>query len=347
MSDTPTTVLSDSAEAARLRRRAVRICIVTTAVVAAIEITIGRVFGLVSVTAEGFHTAADLLDSIIAAVLVAMASRPADQQHPYGHGKYDSLAAIIEGLGVGITAAWAIAKSVLILMGVMEAHPRPESTTIAAMAIASAVYFLVSGYVLRLSERTRSPTVYAEGMHLRVHIFITIGLLVGLLATRLGMQLDWEHADRIDAMAALALGVYLLSVAWRIVVPGYRQMIDSALPAAEMQEITACLNEFRGEFVEVHAVRTRRAGTDRHVDIHLVVSADMTVQAAHSLSHRIENRLTQLYPGTRLLVHIEPAVGETLRAYIERDRVGIVLASQQSPSEREVTHHADERAHEA
>ncbi len=339
-------MVADIAKANRSRKRAVVVCIATTAAVATLEILTGWWFQLISVTAEGLHTAADLLDSLVAFVLVVIASRPADREHPYGHGKFDSLAAIIEGIFVGGAAVWAIVKASQILLGLVDAEPRPEPATVAAMIVASAVYIGVSGHVLRLARQTRSPAVYAEAMHLRTHVYITIGLAASLLLSRAGLSYGWEHAGRIDPMVALVLGAYLLSVAYRMIRPALSQLMDTAVPQEELKEITACLDEFRNEFVEVHAVRARRAGTDRHVDIHLMVPAETTVQEAHRLSHQIEGRLVERHPGTRLLVHIEPALGSALRAYEQRDRVGLVVAGPPSPAEREATHHEDHRAHE-
>lgn len=329
-----------------LRRRAVLICVATTIVVAVFELLVGWRFALLSVMTEGLHTAADLLDSLIALALVIAASRPADSEHPYGHGKYDSLVAVIEGGGIGAAAAWALFKASQVLLGLADAAPRPDLSAMAVMLGASVVYLVVSGYVLRLASRTHSPAVYAEAMHLRTHVYITIGLLVGLLLSRVGLDRGWAHAERLDSLAALILACYLLTVAVRVIRPGLRQLVDAALPRSELDEIVGCLDAFRGEFVEIHAVRTRRAGTDRHVDIHLVVAPETTVQAAHDLSHRIEDRLVELYPGTRLLVHVEPAVGDALRDYVERDRVGVILLGKGSPVEREATHHTSDSAHD-
>lgn len=328
-----------------LRRRAVLICIATTIVVSGIELGLGWYFRLISVTAEGLHTAADLADSLVAYVLIAAAARPPDREHPYGHGKYDSLAAIVEGGCVAAAAIWAMFMASRVLLGLAEAHPRPEPVTVVVMAGASVLYWFVSAYVVRLAKQTHSPAVYAEAMHLRTHVYITIGLVVGLLLSRVGQQQGWPFAPRIDALAALCLGIWLILVAWRIVHAGYRQMMDTALPPDEREQITEGLRRFSHEFVEVHAIRTRRAGTDRHIDIHLVVDAKMTVEAAHHLSHRIEAELTQALPGTRLLVHVEPAVGPALEAYLERQRVGVVHDIETSPGEREDTHHDDSRSH--
>ncbi len=236
---------NQAVDPARLRKRAVLVCITITLVVASTETFIGWRFNLISVFAEGLHTFADLVDSMLALVLVLIAARPADQEHPFGHGKFDSLAGILEGMFVGASGIWAITKASQALMGLKEAHPLPELPAVVTMAVASVLYLFVSSYVLKLARKTRSPAVYAEAMHLRTHIYITIGLVFGLLLTRLGLSYDWAHAGNIDALVAMALGVYLLTVAFRVIRPAFWQLMDASLSREEIREITECLKEFR------------------------------------------------------------------------------------------------------
>lgn len=335
----------DNATLDRTRRRAVTICIVTTATVALAEILIGVLFNLISITAEGLHTAADLFDSLIAYFLVMVASLPADRNHPYGHGKFDSLGALIEGSFVVVTGGWAAFKGAAILIGYVQPEPRPEGVTVLVMVAASILYIAVSGYVLRLARQTDSPLVYAEAMHLRTHVYITLGLAAGLGLSRVGLAAGWSGADHIDALVAVVLGAYLIGIGVKIVRPGFRQLMDTALPEEDVARIAALLEEFRDDFVEVHGIRTRGAGTDRHVDIHLVVQGDRSVQSAHDLAHHIERRLRDSMPGVRLLVHVEPALGRAWQDYLARNRVGRVVMDAPTPFEAEADHHEDALAH--
>lgn len=326
-------------ELSRLRGRAVALCVVTTMLVAAIELLIGWRYGLLSLVAEGMHTAADLADSLLAAILVAKASRPADQEHPYGHGKFDTVAGLLEGTFVGLAALWAIYNAGQVLLGVEQPDPRPAIETVVAMVLASMLYLGVSTYVLRIAKRTQSPAVRAEGLHLRTHVYIAAGLVAGLLLSRVGIERGWAYAQRIDSLVTLALGVYLVSVAYRIMAPAFRQLVDSALPREEMRRIWRMLEEFRAEYVEVHAVRARRSGTEAHIDIHLMVLPDTTVEAAHELSHRIEQHLAAQVGDTHMLIHVEPADEAAMRAYETRGRVGDVVRSVGEHAEREALHH--------
>lgn len=330
-----------------LRCRAVFICVATTAVVATSEITIGWLFNLLSLVAEGLHTGADLIDSLLALGLVMAAARPPDRSHPYGHGKYDSLAGLCEGLCVLASGIWATFSAARVLLGYVAAQPQPGLVPIIAMIITSIAYWFISGYVLRLARITHSPAVYAEALHLRTHVYITGGLFAGLVLSRIAEFARWPLANYIDPVMALLLGLLLIGIAARIMFTGVKQLLDTALPRENYDQLISTLAEFADEFVEVHAIRTRQAGTERHIDIHMVVAADATVAESHDLAHRIETRLAEVLPGLRLLVHIEPAVGELLRRYRARGRRGAVIADEDGvEATREATHHDHANPHQ-
>lgn len=329
------------------RQLAVTLCIVTTVTVATVQILIGWMYNLISVGAEGLHTAADLADSIVAFILIRLASRPADRLHPFGHGKYDSLAAVIEGCAVGAAAIWAITKGSAAVLGLSEPEPEPAVAALIAMTISSVIYMAVSTWVLRIAKTTGSPAVRAEALHLRTHVYITISLLIGLFVMRVGQARDWPHAERLDALVAVGLGVFLLVTAYRIIKPGFVQIVDTALPDEDIERMSLSLDPLRSEFVEIHAVRTRSSGTERHIDFHLMVKPDTTVAASHDLAHRIEQRVVEALPNTRLLIHIEPASPPAMKRYQARSHQGSITMSQHGPAEGEEDHHDLDGAHES
>lgn len=330
---------------ARLTRRAVLVCIATTAAVALLELSVGAVFKLVSVFAEGLHTSADLADSVVALVLVSIALRPADASHPYGHGKFDSFAGVIEGLCVVGSGMWALHASIRILGGWAPAEARPDAFALAAMAVTSFTYLIIAAYVLQIARRTGSAAVYAEGMHLMTHIYVTGGLFAGLLLSRVAEAAAWPVAEHVDPMMAALLGAFLILTGMRVVWVAAVQLSDAALPADERAKVVACLREFQDEFIEVHALRTRRAGAERHIDVHLVLAASATVRESHDLAHRIEARLSEATHGVRLLVHVEPATPEMLAAYEARGGVGAVMIDDLGAPDYEAQHHSAATAH--
>lgn len=297
MSDFPH---SGHQERGRRRIRAVGVALSCTGLVAVLEILIGLAFRLSSVFAEGLHTLADMLDSAVAFWAVRKAAKPPDRSHPFGHGKFESMAALVEGLVIAATGGgicWSAANTLM----VGESQPRFATPAIAAMATASVFYLVISTWLTREAKQTKSPAVLAEAAHLRTHIYITAGLFAGLWIGRVS---DWRG---MDALMALIVGAALLKTAWDVLKTAFGQLTDQALPEDDLRAIADELEQFRDEFIEMHEIRSRAAGAERHLDVHLVVAPQTTVQASHDLCDRIEQAIADRFPDTFVTIHVEPA----------------------------------------
>ncbi len=288
----------EHAEAKR-RIRVVSLAVVVSLVVCALELIVGLMFGLESLLAEGVHTLMDGAASLVVLVAVYLAAKPADRGHPFGHGKYEALGAVVEGSSVFVVAIGIAYRSVVRL-----SHGEvPEQIPILAcvlMAVTSVVYWVVSTHLMREARRTKSPAILAEALHLRTHIYITAGVGGGLLIGRLG---GWLIADTV---LALAVAACLFGVVFHIFREVLRQFTDAALPEEEIKILGGLIDRYAARFVEVHDVRTRQSGSERHINMHLVVMPETTVAEAHALSHEIESAIVGQWPATRTTVHIEP-----------------------------------------
>ncbi|HRW54368.1 MAG TPA: cation diffusion facilitator family transporter [Phycisphaerae bacterium] len=283
----------------QIRKRAVHVAIAASVSVAIIELILGYLLHLESLLAEGIHTLLDGVDSIIVLVTIYLAARPADRQHPFGYGKYEALGAGVEGLfvlGAGIGIAWRAIDR--LVSG--EAPPSIPLYVCACMMAAAVFYYVVSLYLMRIAKESGSPAIYAEAMHLRTHIYITGGLGAGLLIGALG---NWPI---VDTLLALGVAACLLGIARQVLRQVWNQMMDVSLPREEVRRLSELLEPFGSRFVEIHGLRTRQAGVERHIEMHLVVQPETTVRAAHDLSHEIEDAILTEWPAAHVTVHIEP-----------------------------------------
>lgn len=314
----------------RRRIRAVVIAIVASVVVSGAEISFALLLGLESLLAEGVHTLLDAVDSVIVLISIVLAARPADRTHQFGHGKFEAVGAAIEGafmvcaaLGIGYRGIHRLVHGL--------APERIPTYVFAVMVVASVVYYVISLYLMREARRTRSPAILAEAMHLRTHIFITGGIAGGLLVGALG---DWPI---VDTLLALGVAVCLIFMAAHVFREVFAQFTDEALPADEIETLGEIVNRYSGSFVEVHGIRTRQSGAERHIEMHLVVMPETTVAAAHELSHTIEDAIVEKWPATRTTIHIEP-----LNMSVEEYRASMTgqpkVRTGDSPEEREFIH---------
>jgi len=327
----PAETISPEQQETQRRFRAVRVAIGVSFAVCIVEIGLGWMQGLESLLAEGVHTLLDGVDSIIVLAAVWMAARPADRSHQFGHGKFEALGATIEGSFI-VAAAVGIAYRAVGRLVRGELPPAIPVYVCVAMGAAAILYWFVSLYLMRVARETKSPAILAEALHLRTHIYITAGVGVGLLIGALG---DWPLAD---TLLALGISVCLIGIAWHIFREVFKQFLDEALPAGEIDQIGAIITEFAPRFVEVHGLRTRQSGAERHVEMHLVVVPQTTVAQAHELSHEIEAAITKAWPTSRITVHVEPYNTEHDEKTDWFKNQPKVRTNDDSPDEREFIH---------
>ncbi|MFQ5412274.1 MAG: cation diffusion facilitator family transporter, partial [Phycisphaerae bacterium] len=287
------------------RLRAVHLAIGVSLLVCLVELSLGWILGLASLVAEGVHTFLDGLDSVIVLIAVILAARPPDRSHQFGHGKFEALGAAVEGSFV-MAAAIGIAYQSMDRLIHHQTPPVIPSYVCLIMSITAVFYFFVSMHLMRVARETQSPAVLAEALHLRTHIYIAAGIAAGLLVGALG---DWPVAD---TLVALGVAVCLMGISLHIFRDVYKQFMDEALSAEEIKKLGSIIDRFGHRFVEVHGLRTRQAGAERHVEMHLVVMPDTPVSKAHALSHEIEAAIADAWPTTRVTVHVEPL--DTARA---------------------------------
>jgi len=315
----------------RRRLRAVHICIVTSLLVCVVELGLGWWFGLASLVAEGVHTLLDGLDSVVVLVAVHMAARPADRDHQYGHGKFEALGASVEASFVVMAAIGIGHESIHRMMHGQVPESIPLSVVF-AMGGASVVYLIVSLFLMREARATNSPAVYAEAMHLQTHIYITGGLAMGLLVGAVG------HHPYVDNLLSLGVAICLVFIGLHIFREVLRQFTDAALPREDLDQIAKLLAPMSDRFVEIHGLRTRQAGAERHIEMHLVVLPETSVEVAHRIGHEIEEAITTHWPTARTIVHIEPlnTANKHHREWMKGQPK--VRTDDESPSEREFIH---------
>jgi len=324
------TTIQQQAEAKR-RSRAVILAICTSSAVCVVEIGLGWWLGLESLLAEGAHTLLDAVASLIVLVAVYRAAKPADQRHPFGHGKYEALGAAIEGAFI-LAAALGILYRGLDRLATGQVPEQIPLYVCAVTAATSLLYLFVSIHLMRIARETHSPAVLAEALHLRTHIYITAGIGGGLLIGGLG---GWPIAD---TLLTLGIAICLAVIAIHILREVSRQMLDVALPGDEVERLAEAIGRFSDRFVEVHGLRTRRAGTERHIEMHLVMHPDETVAAAHTLGDEIEEAIRQMWPTTRVMVHIEPVNIEHADHQTWIKGQPKVRTADSSPDDREFIH---------
>lgn len=281
------------------KRRAAALSIGSNVMLILLKLVAGAVTGSVAIITEAIHSGIDLIASIVAYVSVRKAGVPADEEHRYGHGKIENLAAAIEGLLILVGSGIIVFESVRRLIDHVEVDRLGFG--IAVLSLSAVVNLIVSAYLARTARETESPALEGDAAHLRTDAYTSIAVVVGLALV------EATGADWLDPAVALVVAAAIVSAGWRILLRSSRVLVDEALPADELDAIREEVVAFGGRgVVGYHKLRTRRAGSRRHVDLHLQFRRGTTLEDAHRIAHEIQDQIAARLHGADVLIHLEP-----------------------------------------
>ena len=255
--------------------------------------------GSVGLLSDAMESFVNLASALFAVLMVTIAERPADEDHPFGHTKAEYVSAVLEGVLVVLAALWIAREALPRLL-----HPVPLEGLglgLGVSLLASLLNGLLAYHLLKEGRRHRSPALTADGYHVLSDVLTSLGVVLGVgLAGLTGL---WV----LDPLLALAVAGQILFLGYRIVRESVGGLMDEGLPPEEVERIRAFLQErIRGRALEVHDLKTRRAGPRSFLEFHLVVRGDTPVEEAHRLCDELERALAQAFPGLQATIHVEP-----------------------------------------
>lgn len=285
-------------------QRAAALSVASNALLVAGKLATGLAIGSVAVVSEAIHSAVDLFAALIAWFAVREAGKPADEQHAYGHGKIENLAALIEAALIVGAALWIIIEAALRL-----ADPQPVSGAawgVAVMGASAAVNLAVSSYLMAVGRRCDSIALQADAWHLRTDVLTSAGVMLALAVIWAGAR--WGGLDLwwVDPVVAIAVALLILKAGAELTVQAGGDLLDRSLPMPERDWIAAHIRSLFPQISGFHDLRTRKAGRHRFVEVHLVVPEHLSVRQAHDLAEAVEIGIGTHFPGTTVTVHMDP-----------------------------------------
>ena len=284
----------------RRKTRAAAISIASNSLLIALKVVAGLVTGSVAILTEAAHSAIDLIASFIAFFSLRKAAEPADASHPYGHAKLENLAAAIEGMLILVGAAVIVYESIHRLA--VGAHVDSIGFGILVIGFSALANFGVSQYLYREARITESPALAGDAAHLRTDAWTSVGVLFGLSLVAI------TGIDALDSVTALVVAGAIVTAGVRLVTSSSRVLVDEALPADELDIVRDVMRSHEGsEVLGFHALRARRAGSRRYIDMHVQFSHGTTLERAHDLAHELQAEIRERLGRTAdVLIHLEP-----------------------------------------
>ena len=295
----------DSAAANREKNQAALNSVLAAFLLTSLKVVVGLLSGSLGILAEAAHSGLDLAAALVTCLAVRAASKPADRDHAYGHGKVENLSALAETLLLFVTCVWIIRESVLRLIS-RQVEVDASIWAFAVMGISIAVDISRSRMLYRAAAKHRSQALEADALHFSTDIWSSAVVIVGLLGVRLaGWFPGLGFLLQADAVAALIVAGLVVAISGRLGLRTIQGLLDTSPPGAD-ENIKLIVMAVDG-VLDCHAVRVRHSGPYYFVDLHIIVDGEQSLRSAHALTERVERAVEALLPGADVTVHPEPA----------------------------------------
>ena len=281
----------------REKQRAASVSLAYNVALTLLKIIAAVLTGSVSLLSEAAHSGTDVVSSAVSFVSVRAAAEPPDEDHPYGHGKIESLAGFGEAVSLLILMAYVAFESIQRLF--LPHRFEHLDLGMGVMLISSLTAVLVSRYVSAVGKKTGSLALLSNAQHLNVDSWTSLGIFLGLGISKIT---GWIYTD---SVVGLIMAAYILKGAWKMTVVGFEQLIDRRLSDTELAVVTAVLTA-ESEIISFHRLRSRLSGSMRYIDFHVVVPRDWTVVQAHEVADRIEEEIEIALAPAQVVVHVDP-----------------------------------------
>ena len=303
------------------KRRAAANSVLAALGLTGMKLVVGLLSGSLGILAEAAHSGLDL-------VAVSISDRPADESHPYGHGKVENFSALVETLLLFLTCAWIIYEAVKRLF-FRDVHVDPSLWTFLVVIISIGIDVSRSRMLYRAARKHRSQALEADALHFSTDIWSSAVVLGGLVLVWAGRTIWPGQAgllNRADAMAALAVAFIVLFVSYRLGKRTIDVLLDRA-PEGLKQKIAAAADEIEG-ILSVGQIRLRGSGPQVFVDMTIEVDRTLSFERTHAIAEAAEARIQSIVPGADVVIHTDPR--ETERETLAR-RIRTIADRNQVP----------------
>lgn len=280
------------------RTGAARLALITVSALVIFKVIVAFVTGSISITAQAVDSVLDMFAIIVAFLAVRIADTPADREHPFGHGKVEGLASVVQGLMIFAAGGWIIYSAVdRIISG---AEMEMAETGIAVMVVSVLASIFLSRHLRKVAKATDSLALEAYSQNINADIYSAGGVLLAMILVSI------TGYGIIDSIVGILVSLFILKAAFDVLRKSYDELMDKKVPEEEEEVILATITEHTHLYAGFHKVRTRKAGNQRFVDFHLLLPKNMNLEKAHDMAHHIEQDIMERINGISVTIHIEP-----------------------------------------
>jgi len=274
-----------------------RLSIFSNTTLILLKLVVGLFTGSVSVISEAIHSGMDLVAAIIAFVSVRISDKPADEHHPYGHGKIENVSGVIEALLIVVASIWIIVEAIRKII----TPSKVESIGLGfvVMFISAGVNYLVSRKLYKVAKEEDSIALEADALHLKADVYTSLGVGAGLLL----LVITKIHI--LDPISAILVAIFILKEAIDLLRHAFNPLLDSPLNDEDISIVKEVLNKYSYVHCNFHDLKTRKSGSKKYIDLKLIFPQNMTVMEAHAVCDKIEEEIENSLNNTNVMIHME------------------------------------------
>jgi len=287
-----------------IRQQTARLSVISNISLVVMKLFVGVAIGSLAILSEAIHSGIDLIAAVVAYISVRKANEPPDEIHTFGHGKFEDISGFFEAILIFGAAILIMYEAVLKLMrGEAPLNGELLNVGIVVMGISGIINYYVSSCLMKVAKETESIALESDAWHLRTDVYTSIGIMAGLILIKLTGILI------LDQLFAFGVAVIIMRAAYDLTERSFGDLTDRRLSDDEEEQIRTILCDHATDFTNFHALRTRRSGAERFIELHLVVAKNTTVEEAHNLADHLESDILSKFPRASVTIHIEPCNG--------------------------------------
>ena len=269
------------------------------------KIIVGIATNSLGILAEAAHSALDLMAAVMTFFAVRVADKPADKQHPFGHGKVENVSALFETLLLLATSGWIIYEATHRLAA-PESHVEVSIWSFIVMGTSIVIDVTRSRILYAAAKKHNSQALEADALHFSTDIWSSSVVILGLVLVTVARWVpSLSFLEKGDAVAALVVAAIVIFVSGELGIRSIQALLDAAPKNGERDRIIKEVSEME-DIANVHAVRIRSSGAGWFVDMHVTMNGRMSLNRSHALTEQIEEKVQAILPGADVTVHVEP-----------------------------------------
>lgn len=282
------------------KKLAAKLSIISNITLTALKIIAGVISGSVSIISEAIHSLSDFLASIITMFSVSKSSKPADYDHPYGHGKYEDMAGFIEGILIIVAAVFIIYKSAKKIIFGLTVEIE-SNLGILVMLISVFLNILTSSYLFKVAKDSNSVSLYADGEHLRTDVYSSLGIFLGLILIKI------TGYTILDPIIAILVATFIFRTGFTITHKTWMHLLDHSLPNEDIEKIKNIVNSYSNKVIlKENSIKARQTGPSTDIDLILQFPRDTSMCECHKICDAIETEISSIFKNCSISIHPEP-----------------------------------------